>query len=73
MSNRLDNTRVVIFEEDYKPGNKVIYSKGEKTYIHKDLVKKLEAKKVKMKVSNFDEKGEVEKAKKALENSKKED
>lgn len=72
MSNRLDNTREVVFEEDYQPGKKVIYSKGEKTYIHKDLVAKLQAKKVKIKVSNFNEKEEVAKAKKALEDSNKE-
>lgn len=73
MSNRLDNTRVVIFTEDYNPsGKKVIYAKDVKHYIHKDTVAKLEGKKVKLKSSNFDEKGEIEKAKKALEDSKKE-
>lgn len=73
MSNRLDNTRVVVFEADYNPsGKKVIYAKGVKHYIHKDTVEKLEGKKVKLKATNFDEKGEVEKAKKALEDSLKE-
>lgn len=73
MSNRLDNTRVVVFTEDYNPtGNKVLYAKDVKHYIHKDTVAKLEAKKVKLKVSDFNEKAEVEKAKKVLEDSKKE-
>jgi len=73
MSNRLDNTRVVIFTEDYNPtGSKVLYAKEVKHYIHKDTVSKLEAKKVKLKATEFNEKAEVEKAKKALEESKKE-
>lgn len=72
MSNRLDNTREVVFSENYAPNGKIIYAKDEKHYIHKDTVAKFEAKKVKMKVSNFDEKGEIAKAKKALEESKKE-
>lgn len=73
MSNRLDNTRVVVFDQDYNPsGKKVIYAKEIPHYIHKDTVAKLEAKKVKLKAKNFDEKGEIEKAKKALEESKKE-
>jgi len=68
MSNRLDNTRVVVFEEDYNPnGKRVIYEKGVKHYIHKDTVKKLESKKLKMKVSEFNEKAEISKAKEALE------
>lgn len=73
MSNRLDNTREVIFAEDYAPNGKVIYGKDVKHYIHKDTVAKFEAKKVKMKVSNFDEKGEIAKAKEALEKSKKQE
>lgn len=73
MSNRLDNTRVVVFDQDYNPtGKKVLYEKGVKHYIHKDNVAKLEAKKVKFKAEKFDEKSEVEKAKKALEDSNKE-
>lgn len=72
MSNRLDNTRVVIFEKDYNPsGKKVLYKAGEKQYIHKDVVAKLQAKKVKIEVKEFDAKGEIQKAKIALEKSKK--
>jgi len=73
MSNRLDNTRVVVFEEDYAPNGKVIYAKKETHYIRKELAEKLKAKGLKMKVSNFDEKGEVEKAKKANETANKQD
>ena len=73
MSNRLDNTRVVVFSEDYNPtGKKVLYAKDEKHYIHKDTVAKLEAKKVKLKATEFPEKAEIEKAKKALEEANKE-
>lgn len=71
MSNRLDNTRVVVFDGDYTVGKKVIYKAGVKHYIHKDTVAKFEERKVKMKVSTFDEKTEVAKAKAALENQKK--
>ena len=73
MSNRLDNTRAVVFEEDYAPAGKVIYPKKETHYIRKETVEKLKAKGVKMKVSNFDEKGEVEKAKKAQEAANKQE
>lgn len=71
MSNRLDNTRVVVFAEDFKPAGKVIYKAGEKQYIRKETVEKLKARKVKMEVSDFDEKGEIAKAKKAVEQAKK--
>lgn len=69
MSNRLDNTRVVVFDENYPKGknSKVIYEKGSEHAIHYKTVEKLEAKGVKMKVSNFDEKKEVAKAKEAFE------
>jgi len=77
MSNRLDNTRIVTFEENYpkdaKPG-KEIYLKGSTHPVHFKTVEKLEAKKVKMKVEKFDEKAEVAKAKLEFEKqSKKED
>lgn len=71
MSRKLDNTRVVVFEEDYNPsGKKVLYKKGEKHFIHKDVAEKV-AKKVKVKVSKFDEKTETEKAAKAFRESQK--
>lgn len=70
MSNRLDNTRIVTFEENYpkeaKEG-KVIYAKGSTHPIHFKTVEKLQEKKVKMKVEKFDEKTEVAKAKEAFE------
>jgi len=76
MSNRLDNTRVVTFEENYpkdsKPG-KEIYLKGSTHPIHFKTVEKLEAKKVKMKVEKFDEKTEVAKAKSEFEKANKQD
>jgi hypothetical protein len=72
MSNRLDNTREVVFEKDFNPsGKKVLYKAGEKQYIHKDVAAKLQAKKVKIEVKEFDSKGEIAKAKLALEKSKK--
>ena len=67
MSNRLDNTRAVVFKEDYAPKGKVIYTKDVTHYIHKDTVAKLEGKKVKMEVKEFDQKKEVQKAKEAFE------
>lgn len=73
MSNRLDNTRVVTFKENYPKTGKTIYAEGSTHPIHHETVAKLQAKKVKMEVEKFDEKGEIAKAKKALEESKKVD
>lgn len=76
MSNRLDNTRIVKFEEDYPnfpkgTAGRVIYAKGSEHPIHYKTVEKLEARGVKMKVSKFDEKAEIQKAKDELEKNKK--
>lgn len=64
-NNRLKNTRVVTFKEDYKVGKKVLYKKGETHYIHVDTVEKKELKKVAT-VAEFDEEAEIKKARKAL-------
>jgi hypothetical protein len=71
MSNKLDNTRVVTFKEDYSGKNgKVIYKANSTHFIHFKTVEKLEAKKVKMDVKSFDEKKEIAKAKESFEKSK---
>ena len=73
MSNRLDNTRVVTFKEDYSGnGKKVIYPKGHETAIHKDLVERLEKKGAKMTVKEFDQKKKIAEAKEAVEKAEKE-
>lgn len=72
MNNRIKNTRVVKFEEDFNPsGKKVLYAKDSEHAIHVKLVEKLQTKKVKMKVSKFDFDKAVEKAQKQLEKNKK--
>lgn len=73
MSNRLDNTRVVKFEEAYPKKGKAIYEKGSEHAIHYLTVEKLEKNGAKMKVAKFDEKAEVAKAKEAFEKSQKAD
>jgi len=74
MSNRLDNTKVVTFKEAYKSkSGKVIYAAGSTHAIHKDLAAKLAKKSKGIDVKDFDQKGEIAKAKKAFEDSKKAD
>lgn len=62
---RIDNTRTVTFKSDYSKKGKVLYKKGSTHYIHKDTVEKLGLSKV-ADVKEFDLKGEIAKAKKAL-------
>ena len=73
MSNRLDNTRVVTFKEDYfiKGRPTPLYSKGKEYAIHHKIVEKLKAGGAKLDAKNFDEKGAVAKAKKQFEANKK--
>jgi len=69
MSNRLDNTRVVNFKEDYfiKGRPTPLYSKGQEYAIHHKLVEKLKSAGAKFESKNFDEKGAVAKLKKQFE------
>lgn len=72
---KYENTREVIFKEDYNPSgipSRVIYKKNVKHYIHKDIVDKLQKLGVKLTVNTVDFKkieekikGEKAKAKKA--------
>lgn len=72
MSNRLDNTRVVTFKEDYTGGSKkVIYPKGHETAIHKDLVEKLKKNGAQVSVKEFDQKKKIAEAKEAAEKAEK--
>lgn len=72
MSNKLENTKVVTFKEDYNPSKKkAIYKAKEVHYIHKDLVAKLQANGAKFDVKDFDVKGETLAAKKAFEQANK--
>lgn len=64
-NHRIERTRKVVFEKDFAKKGKVIYKKGETHYIHKDVVEKLGLAKF-GKVSEFDLKGEIAKAKKVL-------
>ena len=69
MNRKYENSRVVTFKEDYltKKGN-VIYKANSTHAIHKDVVKKLEAEGVKMKVDKVDYSSiEAKKAKEHLE------
>ena len=59
MNNKSKNTRIVTFKEDYmsapgKEKGEVIYKKGSTHAIHFSIVKKLEAKGVKMDVKKHD-------------------
>jgi len=57
MSKKLDNTREVVFEEDYNPTKKVaIYKKGETHYIHYSVVELLKGQGVKFKAKEIDQK-----------------
>ena len=68
MSNRLDNTRVVTFKEDYKIKGRTtpLYSKGSEYAIHHKTVEKLKSLGAKFDSKIFDEKGAVVKAKEAF-------
>ncbi len=72
MSNRLDNTRVVTFSEDFliKGRTSPLYVKGREYAIHHKVVKQLEEKGAKLKAKHFDEKGEIAKLKEDFEKSK---
>lgn len=57
MSKKLDNTREVVFEEDYNPTKKVaIYKKGETHYIHYSIVELLKGQGAKFKAKEIDQK-----------------
>lgn len=73
MSNRLDNTRVVTFKEDYsiKGRKEPLYSKGGEYAIHHSLLDKIKSQGGKFDSKPFDEKGAVAKAKKQFEANKK--
>lgn len=73
MSNRLDNTRVVIFKKDYfiKGRKEPLYREGKEYAIHHSLVDKLKAQGAKFEAKPFDEKGAIAKAKKQFEANKK--
>lgn len=78
MKNKINNTRLVKFKEDYssKPAKKiaqdtaaepeVIYRKGSMHAIHKDVVAQLEKKGAKMEVTKLDPDPMVKAAKKQL-------
>lgn len=75
MSNKLKNTRVVTFKEDYfsKAGLKnvpsePIYRKGTTHAIHQNLVAQLKDKGAKMDVQKFDEQAAIKRAKQARDN-----
>lgn len=55
MSNRLKNTKIVTFKEDYKlNGGQVVYAKGSEHPIHKDQVEKLKKNGAKFDAKDFD-------------------
>lgn len=62
---RIENTRTVTFKSDYVKRGKVLYKKGSVHYIHKNTVEKLGLSKL-ANVKEFDLKGEIAKARKAL-------
>lgn len=67
---------MVTFEEDYSsvPGkakSEVIYAKGSTHAIHQNIVAKLQAKNVKMKVKEFDHAAYIAKSKKQLAENRK--
>lgn len=54
---KYENTREVVFKEDYNPSgipSKVIYEKNTKHYIHKNIVEKLVKLGVKLTVNQVD-------------------
>lgn len=80
MSNKITNTRICTFKEDYvsnaekagaaKSGRQPqpIYIKGSVHAIHKNTVAKLKEKGAKMDVREFDERAAILRAKQAREN-----
>ena len=57
MNNRLKNTRIVVFAEDYRNNaGKVLYKAKVEHAIHRKVVEGLEAKGVKLKATDFDQK-----------------
>lgn len=77
MNNKLKNTRVVTFKEDYhsKPGALLnadpIYRKGESHAIHFKLVDKLRESGAKIDAKPFDEQASIAKRKKILADNRK--
>ncbi len=72
MSKKLDNTREVVFEEDYNPTKKVaIYKKGETHYIHFSIVDLLKGQGVKFKSKEIDQKKMIEDAAEAFRKANK--
>lgn len=69
MSKKLDNVRVVTFQDDYtsKAGT-TIYKKGSVHAIHQRTVAQLKEKGAKMDVKKFDHQRAVQLAKQAMEN-----
>lgn len=74
MSKKMDNVRIVTFEEDYLSKARIaekgdpIYTKGSTHAIHQRTVAQLKDKGAKMKVKPFDEKRAIELAKQARDN-----
>jgi hypothetical protein len=57
MNNRLKNTRIVVFEKDYlSNAGKVLYKAKVEHAIHYKVVEGLEARGVKLKAADFDQK-----------------
>lgn len=65
ISNKLKNTRKVVFNKDFKVGKTVYYKKGETHFIHEKNVERLKLSSYGT-VSKVDIEKEVEKAKKAI-------
>lgn len=68
---KYEDTRLVTFQEDYKPASRVLYKKGVKYTIHYKVVDLLKAKGVKLTFTTFDPKPAEQKARMALAESKK--
>jgi len=77
MSKKLDNVRIVTFEEDYTTNARIeakqppIYRKGSKHAIHQVTIAQIKEKGAKMKVATYDYKRAVELAKKEIEKQNK--
>lgn len=67
---RLKNTKVVTFKEDYNAGGMLIYKKGSTHPIHKKTVEVLKEKGVKMDVKDYDVDAEIDKAKAKFDKAK---
>lgn len=55
MSSKKENTRILTFKKDYKPGKKVLFKKGEQHAIHKDTVKTIKKNKGEFDEMTYDE------------------